>query len=102
MLLQALCIISMPWLIQTGVTVWKRLFWVKINDFLSRVTLKFDVWPWKTIGHLFYAISSFLYHFLGIGEFELELQSGNTQLGSNSMSFRAVRPWNLTDDHEKQ
>ena len=28
--------------------------------FLSCVTLKFDGWPWKTIGHLFYATSSFV------------------------------------------
>ena len=33
-------------LIQTGVTVRKRLIWVKIDDFFSRVTLKFNVWPW--------------------------------------------------------
>ena len=33
----------------------KRPIWVKIDDFFSRVTLQFDVWPWKTIGHLFYA-----------------------------------------------
>ena len=41
------------WWIQTGVTVWKRPIWVKFDDFCSRVTLKFDRWPWKTIGHLF-------------------------------------------------
>ena len=39
------------WWIQTGVTVRKRQIWVKIDDFLSRVTLKFDRWPWKTIRH---------------------------------------------------
>ena len=33
--------------IQTWVTVWKRSIWVKIGDFLSRVTLEFDRWPWK-------------------------------------------------------
>ena len=33
------------WWIQTGVTVQKRPIWVKIDDFLSRVTLQFDVWP---------------------------------------------------------
>ena len=33
------------WWIQTGVTVRKRPIWVKINDFLSRVTLKFNGWP---------------------------------------------------------
>ena len=56
----------------------------------------------KTIGHLFYATSSFVHHFVLIGEFTLELQSGNAQSGSNSTIFRAVRPWNLTDDLEKQ
>ena len=40
------------WWIQTGVTVRKRPIWVKIDHFLSRVTLKFDGWPWKAIGHL--------------------------------------------------
>ena len=33
--------------IQTRVTVWKRPIWVKISNFWSRVTLKFDGWPWK-------------------------------------------------------
>ena len=40
------------WWIQTGVTVQKRPIWVKFDDFKSRVTLKFDRWPSKTIGHL--------------------------------------------------
>ena len=35
----------------------------------------------KTIGHLFYATSSFVQHFIAIGEFKLELQSGNPNLG---------------------
>ena len=46
--------------------------------FSARVTLKFDGWPQKTIGHLFYATLSFLHHFVAIGEYKLELQSGNT------------------------
>ena len=87
---------------QTGVTVRKRLIWVKFDDFESHVTLKFDEWPSKTIGHLFYATSSFVQHFIAIGEFKMELQSGNAQSGSNSTIFRAVWPWNLTDDLEKQ
>ena len=37
---------SYQW-IQTGVTARKRPIRVKIGDFLSRVTLKFDGWPWK-------------------------------------------------------
>ena len=56
----------------------------------------------KTIGHLFYATSSFVHHFVAIGEFKLELQSGNAQSGSNSTLFRVVWPWNLTDDLQKQ
>ena len=80
----------------------KRPIWVKIGDVLYRVTLKFDGWPWKTIGHLSFAVSSFVQHFIAIGGFKLELQSGNTQFGSNSTIFRAVWPWNLTYDLEKQ
>ena len=90
------------WWIQTGVTVRKRPIWVKLDDFFSRMTLKFDRWHWKTIGHLFYATSSFVHHFLAIGELKLELQPGNAQFGSNWTIFRAVWPWNLTYDLEKQ
>ena len=54
-------------LIQTGVTVRKHLIWVKIDDFFSRVTLKFDVWLWKTKGRLLYATSSYVHHFVAIG-----------------------------------
>ena len=58
---------------QTEDTVRKRPIWVKIDDFYSLVSLQFDVWPWKTIGHLFYATSSFVHHFVTIGEFKLEI-----------------------------
>ena len=90
------------WWIQTGFTVQKRSIRVKIGDMLSRVTLKCDAWPWKTIGHLFNATSSFGQHFVAIGGFKLELQSGNAQSESNSTIFRAARPWNLMYDLEKQ
>ena len=40
------------WWIKTGVTVRKRPIWVKIDDFLSGLTLKCDGWPRKLIGHL--------------------------------------------------
>ena len=139
--------------IQIWVTVWKRSIRGKIGDSLSCVTLKFDWWPLKIIGHLFYttlsfvqhfkaigifklevqsgnaqfrsklatfiphalekwrmnsknnraplvAASSFVHHFKAIGEFKLELQSGNTQFGSKSTIFLAVWLWNLTDDLE--
>ena len=58
--------------------------WIQIVNFSAHVTVKFDGWPCKTIGHLFYATSSFLHHFVPIGEFKLEVQSGNAQSGSNS------------------
>ena len=38
----------------------------QIRRFLEAATLKFDGWPWKTIGHLFYATSSFVHHFEAI------------------------------------
>ena len=88
--------------IQTKVTVQKRSIRVKIGEFLSHVTFKFDRWPWKTIGHLFYVASSFLHHFIAISEFKLKLQSGNAQFGSKSAIFCLVWPSNLTDDLEKQ
>ena len=56
----------------------------------------------KTIGHLFYASSNFVQHFVPIVEFKLESQSGNAQSGSNLTIFRVVRPWNLRDDLAKQ
>ena len=89
------------WWIQTWVTVWKRSIRVKIDNFFRCVTYKFYGWPCKTIGHLFYATSSFVHHIVAIGEFKLELQSGNAQSGSNLTIFGAVRPWNLTDDFQQ-
>ena len=68
--------------IWSAVTVRKRSIRVKINNFLSPVNLKFDRWSWKIIGHLIYAVSSFVHPFIAISEFKLELQSGNAQFGS--------------------
>ena len=66
------------------------------------------VWPWnllddlswKTIGHAFFIMSSFVHRFKSIGEFKLELQSGNTQFRSKSAIFLSGvtlkfdgRPW---------
>ena len=77
--------------IQTAVTVRKRPIWVKFDDFESRVTLKFDGWPWKTIGHLFYAVSSCVHDFIAICEFKLELESWNGWVGC-----WPLWPWPLT------
>ena len=62
-------------------------FGSKLVISLCCVTLKFDRWPWKTIGHLSYAASSFVHYFIAITEFKLELQSGNSQFGSKSTIF---------------
>ena len=48
-------------------------FGSKSEIFLSCVSLKFDRWPWKTIGHLFYVTSSFVNHFIATVEFKLDL-----------------------------
>ena len=52
----------------------------------------------KTIGHLFYATSSFRHHFVAIGEFKLELQSGNAQSGSNATLLEPcdLEIWRMT------
>ena len=59
--------------------------------YLSLGTLKFHGWPWKTIGHLFYATSRFEHRFIAICEFELELQSENHNFGSKSITLKNNR-----------
>ena len=81
------------WWIQTGVTVWKRWIWVNIDAFLSRLTLKFDGWPSKTIGHLFSATSSFMHHFVAIGVFKLELHS--PEMPNLGQIWRFLEPYDL-------
>ena len=50
---------------------------VKLTGFLSR-----DLETWRrTIGHLFYATSSFLHHFIAIDELRVGLQTGNDTFG---------------------
>ena len=87
----------------TVVTVRKRSIRVKIGDFLSCMTLKFDGWPWKTIGHLFNTTSSFVQHFKAIGISKLELQSGNSQLGSKLVFFVPLdlENWRMTLKHNR-
>ena len=65
------------------------------------MTLKFDWWPRKIIGHLFYITSSFVHHLKPLGEFELQLLSVNAQFGSKSVIFCPVWPWNSLDDLEQ-
>ena len=88
------------WCIQTGVTVLKCQIWVKFDDFFSRVTLKFDGWPWKTIGHLFYPISSFVYHSYPLVNSNWSYSPETSNLGQNRRFFLALWPSILTDDLE--
>ena len=76
--------------------------WIQIINFSARVTVKFDGWPPKTIGHFFYTTSSFVHHFKSIGKFKLDLQSRNAQFGSTLVICYPVWPWNLMDDLGKQ
>ena len=86
------------WWIQTGVIVRKHPIWVKFDNFFSRVTLKFDGWPWKKKGHHFIATSSFVHYFLAIGEFKLELQSGNAQSDGNAQCDLEIWRMNLKNN----
>ena len=76
--------------------------WIQIVNFSTCVTVKFDGWPRKTIGHFFHTTSSFVHHFKSIGDFKLDLQSRNAQSGSELAIFYPVWPWNLMDDLGKQ
>ena len=75
---------------QTGVTVRKCPFQVNIGNFLSHSNFNTDGLPCQTIGHLFYTTLSFVHHFKAMGEFKLELQSGNAHFRSKSAIFAHV------------
>ena len=70
--------------IQTGVTVRKRQIWVAIGDFLPC-----DVKIWQmTLKNN--ATTSFVFHFIDICRFKMEIQPGNAKFGSNSVIFPRV------------
>ena len=73
--------------IQPGIIVRKRPIRVKINEFFVPGNLEISQMTLKNIGHLFYATSSFVHHFIPICEFKLELQSENAKFGSNRRFF---------------
>ena len=57
---------------------------VKISDFSpSRVSLQFDGWPCKTIGHIFYGTQSLVHHFIARG-------GGGAQVGNRSTPGQVV------------
>ena len=89
---------------------WNQLMKLDINQANLRdlivatvfVPTDLEIRPCKTKGHLFYNTSRFVHHFKAMCEFKLELQSRNAQLGSISVIFCPVWPWNLMDDLGKQ
>ena len=77
MLLQALCIISQPLVNSNWSYSLERSSWVRFGDFFFCLE----------IGHLIYAISSFVHHFVATGQFKLKLQFWNAQFGSKLVIF---------------
>ena len=79
--------------IQTGVTVQKCPNWVKIGYILSCVTFKFGGWPWKTVGHISYATSSLVHHFVTTCEFKPSYGPETAKLGFDLCDLDL---WSLT------
>ena len=77
MLRQALCVISRPSVNFNWSNSPETPNLAQNRIFFSRVTLKFDVRHWKTIGHFSSTRLSFVLHFIIICEFKPELWSGN-------------------------
>ena len=89
MLLQGLSIISYIAIGQFKMelhAVRKRQIRVKSAIFY-RMTLKFDRWPWKSIGHLFFATSWFVHHFI-----TMWIQTGDTVLKRLNSVLASVTP----------
>ena len=63
---------------------------------LNLVASKFDGWPWKTTGHLFYATEGFVRHFAAMCEFNWSYSPKTTKLGQNL--FLPLLLWPLTSD----
>ena len=51
------------------------------HRFFNAYAFQFNGWPWKTIGHLIFAMPNSVHYFKAISEFKMELQSGNAQFG---------------------
>ena len=67
------------------------------------MTLKFDGWPRKTIGHLLYAISNFVHRFKIIRWIQTGVRVRKRPIWDKIGDFLSpVWPWNSPDDLEKQ
>ena len=55
----------------------------------------------KTIGHLFYTMSSYVHHLIAIGEFKLEVQPGNAKCRSKIAIFLSCVTLKIDGRHWK-
>ena len=78
------------WWIQIRVTVRNHLIQVRIGNILWRVTLKFDGWPWKTIGHLSYTTSNFVHHYIMICDWSYRSETVNLSLDLCDLDLRPL------------
>ena len=62
------------------------------------MAFKFNGWPRKTIGHLFFAMSSFVHYFKSIGEFKLDFSPETLKSGQNRRFFAPcdLQIWRMT------
>ena len=77
-----------------------------MSIYLPRATLKFDVWPWKTIWRLFYTTSSFVHNFVATNELIREFdgwpgkQKGTTSTPLQTWciisSLSAIQNWSYS------
>ena len=81
---------SSHWCIQTGVTVRKHPIWIKISDFLSCVTFKFDGWPWTR-------------QIWGIWKLRLAYSPETPNLGQNRWCFVPcdLEIWRMTLENDR-
>ena len=71
------------------------------NRFSAHVTLKFGSWPRKTIGSLFHASRSYVYHFIAIHELKVKLSSRNATIGAKSVDFSVHVSLKFDGSHRK-
>ena len=57
------------------------------NQLLAHISLKFDGWPRKIIGHPFYATSSIVQYFKAIGKFKLRSHPQTPDTAQNWLFF---------------
>ena len=65
-----------------------------------RSKLIFDKWLRNTIGNLLNASRSYVWHFIAIHEFKLQLPAADAPIRTRNRDFRPLWPWNWTDDLE--